>query len=151
MDRGAWRGTVHGIEKRHGWVTFTLHWITSEVSAGPKCLEPWNLELLYPFCCFVEWVQGGNIWILCTGFDYLISRTTFMSDLEIKTCRGKMEARNEQCGKHLVSALLLLSWVQLFATQWTARLYANMAREITLVAWGSFSKFNVLMNQLASF
>ena len=26
-----------------------------------------------------------------------------------------------------------------------------MAREITLVAWSSFSKFNVLMNQLASF
>ena len=30
---------------RHDWVTFTLHWITSEVSAVPKCLEPWNLNI----------------------------------------------------------------------------------------------------------
>ena len=61
-----------------------------------------------------------------------------------------MEARNGQCGKHLVSALLLLSCVQLFATPGTAS-HVNMPREITLVAWSSFSKFNVLMTQLASF
>ena len=150
-------GRVQSMELkrvRHDWVTFTLHWITSEVSAVPKCLEPWNLNIravvsLLLLCGMGSgWKHMDSVYRM--WLSHFLHFYVWSGDKE-KRAEGKMEARNGQCGKHLVSALLLLSCVQLFATPWTARLHVNMAREITLVAWSSFSKFNVLMNQLASF
>ena len=36
MDRRAWRGTVHGVAKRHDWLTFTFHFQAWLVTNNPK-------------------------------------------------------------------------------------------------------------------